>query len=54
MTGVWRVLGAVLVLIVAQDVFVTVLFPASGRGIIRKLLSSTIWRIFRAQGLVAA
>ena len=27
--------GAVLVLIVAQDVFVTVLFPASGRGITR-------------------
>jgi len=54
MTVVWRVLGAVLVLIVAQDVFVTVLFPASGRGIIRKPLSSTIWRIFRAQGLVAA
>jgi len=48
MTVVWRVLGAVLVLIVAQDVFVTVLFPASGRGIIRKPLSSTIWHLFRA------
>ncbi len=45
MTVVWRVLGAVLVLIVTQDVFVTVLFPASGRGIIRKPLSGPVFGI---------
>lgn len=42
--------GALLVLLVAQDVFFTVLFPASGRGIIRKPLSSALWHGFRVLG----
>lgn len=39
-------LGALVVLAVAQDVFSTVLFPASGHGVIRKPLSRTVWRAF--------
>lgn len=42
-----RALGIALLLCVAQDVFQTVLFPASGRGVLRKPLESIVWRIFR-------
>jgi hypothetical protein len=44
------VLGAVLVTAVAQDVFATVLFPASRRGLIRKPMTRWIWRTFRVIG----
>jgi hypothetical protein len=44
---VLRILGVVLLLAVAQDVFQTVLFPASGRGVLRKPLESGVWRVFR-------
>jgi hypothetical protein len=40
--------GALVVLAVAQDVFSTVLFPASGHGVIRKPLSRAVWRGFSA------
>lgn len=38
--------GALLVLLVLADVFLTVLFPASGRGPIRRPLSRWTWRLF--------
>jgi hypothetical protein len=37
---------------VAQDVFQTVLFPASGRGVLRKPLTNAVWRVFRALALL--
>jgi hypothetical protein len=40
--------GGVIVLAVLCDIFFTVLFPASGRGPIRKPLSRLIWACFRA------
>ena len=42
--------GALVVLAVAQDVFVTVLFPASGHGLIRRPASRLIWAAFRLVG----
>lgn len=42
--------GAALVLIVALDVFFTVLFPASRHGPIRKPLAHLIWLLFRSVG----
>lgn len=39
MAVVYGVIGLVLVLAVTQDVFTTVLFPASGRGLLRKPLT---------------
>lgn len=41
------VIGALVVAAVVQDVFTTVLFPSSGRGIIRKPLSRGVWVAFR-------
>jgi hypothetical protein len=41
------ILGAVVVLTVLQDVFTTVLFPSSTRGVIRKPLSRAVWAGFR-------
>ena len=53
MTVVVRILGVLVVLCVAQDVFQTVLFPASGRGVLRKPLQSAVWRVFRRSALWA-
>lgn len=47
MAVVLRIVGVLLLLSVAQDVFQTVLFPASGRGVLRKPLESAVWRVFR-------
>jgi hypothetical protein len=46
-----RALGVLLLLSVAQDVFQTVLFPASGRGVLRKPLELAVWRVFRRVAL---
>lgn len=40
--------GAVLVAIAALDVFFTILFPASGRGPLRKPVSRMVWKLLRA------
>jgi hypothetical protein len=50
MDVVLRLTGVLLVLMVLQDVFFTVLFPASQRGLIRRPLSTGIWHIFRFLG----
>jgi hypothetical protein len=42
--------GAVVVLAVLQDVFFTVLFPASGRGLLRRPLSRWTWKAFAVVG----
>ncbi|MBW3533817.1 MAG: potassium channel family protein [Gemmatimonadetes bacterium] len=42
--------GGLVLLLVAQDVFFTVLFPASGRGLIRKPVSAALWHLFRLLG----
>jgi len=47
MPWVWRLAGVAVLIAVMQDVFVTVLFPASGRGIVRKPLTSGVWKLFR-------
>lgn len=51
MSGVLPVLsevaGALVVLVTLLDIFLTVLFPASGRGPLRRPLSSLIWHAFR-------
>jgi hypothetical protein len=48
------VLGALVVLVVLLDVFYTVLFPASGRGPVRKPLAAAVWQMFRLlAGLVS-
>jgi len=49
---VLRVIGVLLVLSVAQDVFQTVLFPASGRGVLRKPLTQAVWVVFRRAALL--
>jgi hypothetical protein len=41
------ILGALVVLVVLQDVFTTVLYPGSGRGLIRKPLARATWTAFR-------
>lgn len=46
MSVVLPLVGALVVLAVAQDVFSTVLFPASGHGVIRKPLSRAVWHLF--------
>ena len=51
MAVVLRILGVLLLFAVAQDVFQTVLFPASGRGVLRKPLESAVWRAFRRAAL---
>ncbi|HEU4676356.1 MAG TPA: potassium channel family protein, partial [Motilibacteraceae bacterium] len=48
MSVVLPLVGALVVLAVAQDVFSTVLFPASGHGVIRKPLSRAVWGVFAA------
>lgn len=50
MSGVVSALGALIVLVALQDVFATVLFPASGRGLIRKPVTRATWAVFRAAG----
>lgn len=50
MSVVVSALGALIILVVLQDVFATVLFPASGRGLIRKPLARATWAGFRAAG----
>lgn len=47
MQVVLPVIGALIVLAVAEDVFSTVLFPASGHGVIRKPLARLVWTVFR-------
>jgi Ion channel len=42
------VLGALVVLVVLQDVFTTVLHPGSGRGLVRKPLARATWAVFGA------
>ncbi len=42
-----QTIGATVVALVCADVFLTVLFPASGRGPLRKPLEQTVWRLFR-------
>jgi hypothetical protein len=39
--------GALLVLAVLQDVFFTVLFPGSGRGLLRRPLARVTWAVVR-------
>jgi hypothetical protein len=48
---VLRLVGVLLLLAVAQDVFQTVLSPASGRGVLRKPLEAVVWRAFRRAAL---
>lgn len=50
MNVVLPALGVLIVLTVLQDVFATVLFPASGRGLIRKPLERASWALLRAAG----
>ncbi|HYH33102.1 MAG TPA: potassium channel family protein [Pseudonocardia sp.] len=50
MTLLAPALGVVLLLAVLQDIFATVLFPASGRGLIRKPLERAGWAMFRGMG----
>lgn len=45
-----QVTGALLVLAVLQDVFFTVLFPGSGRGLLRRPLARATWAVVRAIG----
>lgn len=45
MLTLFSVAGALLVLVVLADVFFTVLFPASGRGPLRKPLSRLLWAL---------
>lgn len=53
-TGVLStVAGALLVVVVLLDVFYTVLFPASGRGPVRKPLTAAVWQGFRVLGDIA-
>jgi len=42
-----RVVGVVLALAVCEDIFYTVLFPGSGRGVLRVPLGRGVWRLFR-------
>lgn len=42
-----RVVGVLLVLLVAEDIFLTVLFPGSERGVLRIPLSRGMWRLFQ-------
>lgn len=41
-------LGGIIVLAVLQDVFTTVLFPSSERGVLRKPTSRLVWHLFKA------
>jgi hypothetical protein len=50
MSTVVSALGALIVLVVLQDVFATVLFPGSGRGLVRKPVTRLIRAAFRAVG----
>ena len=45
-----QVIGGILVLAAVADVFLTVLFPASGHGIIRPPLSNATWEVFKFFG----
>ncbi|MGC9671319.1 potassium channel family protein [Planosporangium sp. 12N6] len=45
-----RSVGALILLAAAQDIFVTVLFPASGHGLIRRPTSRATWHVFRLIG----
>jgi hypothetical protein len=47
-----QLLGSLLVVTVLLDVFFTVLFPASGRGPIRKPVATFVWVFFRLVGAV--
>lgn len=51
MAVVYRLIGIGIVLAVLQDVFQTVLFPASGRGILRKPITALVWKAFRSIAL---
>jgi ion channel len=42
------VLGVLVVVVVLQDVFTTVLHPGSGRGLVRKPLARATWAVFGA------
>lgn len=46
--NVLPVIGVLVVLVVLQDVFTTVLFPSSERGLLRKPTSAGVWRVFQA------
>jgi len=50
-TGAWliQVVGAVVVFAVLQDVFFTVLFPASGHGLLRRPLTRRPWKAPQSQ-----
>lgn len=50
MTVALRIIGTLLIFGVFQDIFFTVLFPASGHGIIRKPILRLIWWVFRLLG----
>ena len=50
MDAVLVVAGAALILLVAIDIFFTVLFPASGHGPIRRPVEWTLWQVFRRLG----
>jgi hypothetical protein len=50
MDALLHIAGTLIVLVALLDVFFTVLFPASGRGPIRKPLARLIWHAFRLIG----
>ncbi len=52
MDALLQAIGGVLVILVCADVFFTVLFPASGRGPIRRPLERIVWGVFRLLGSV--
>ncbi|MYZ46614.1 potassium channel family protein [Propylenella binzhouense] len=54
MAAILSLVGAIIVLVTLLDVFLTVLYPASGRGPIRKPLSSCVWHGFRLIGGMTA
>lgn len=49
---VLQIAGGILVLAAVVDVFLTVLFPASGHGIIRPALSKITWELFKLFGRI--
>lgn len=50
MAVILSILGTMVVLVTLLDVFLTVLYPASGRGPIRKPLARCVWHGFRLIG----
>lgn len=47
MAGLTQVIGAIVIIIAAIDIFITVLYPRTGNSILSLPLSKGIWQIFR-------